>query len=107
LTFVSAVRPDVVICVINPTDSRELIRSTIETLRHFISFKVLFYAMTPWYRDFLASDDHYVSNYKTLSTEEYQQKIAEYESLLASPVIDIMNPINEKFILDSIQQALR
>jgi hypothetical protein len=105
LNFITAVNPDAIVCAINPMDTERLIKDTVSTLQKFIHFKFLFFAMTPWYRDFLYVNDNFISKYRTLGEEEYKAKIKEYEKLLDAPVLDIMDARNHAFIVSCIQGA--
>lgn len=106
LNYISSVRPDVVVCAINPTDKIEVIQRNIETLNLYVNCKVLFYTITPWYRDFINSDNKFVSNYSMLNEEELKLKIEEYSEALDAPVVNVMDETQHGRILEIIQKSL-
>ena len=105
LNFITAVNPDAIICAVNPMDPIELVEDTVETLRKFIDFKLLFFVMTPWYRDFQYFNDKFIAKYKTLKKEEFRTKMEEFSQALGVQVIDILDSDNDQFIIESIQKA--
>ncbi len=105
LNFIVSLKPDGIVCAINPMDDIDLIKKTIETLKSFVRFRLLFFVITPWYRDFLYIHNQYVSNYKILSENELTEKIRWYQKELGVPVLDIMDKRNSDLVLHSIQNA--
>lgn len=107
LHFLLGVQPDVIACAINPTDTPELIRQTIEVIASYCKCKPLFCFMTPWTRKFLSNErtGTSVEHRSRLDQEELREKIREYEAMLTLPVIDIMDDSIDGFVLQTIQDA--
>lgn len=105
LNYITAVNPDAIICAINPMDELDLIEGTIETLHRFIDFKLLFFVMTPWYRDFQYFNNNFISKYKVLGKQEFKEKLVQYTEALGSPVIDVLDEENHELIIQNIQNA--
>ncbi|PRX56389.1 S8 family serine peptidase [Flagellimonas meridianipacifica] len=106
LNFISSLKPDAVVCAINPTDEIDLIRNTIETIKIFTGAKTLFLCMTPYRRRFIKTTNGGVlANYDVMDKYEMENRMKCYSKELKIPVIDIMDKNNYDFIVNSIQMA--
>lgn len=106
LHYLTGVLPDAVICTINPEDSIELIQNVTDTIRIFSKAKLLFYVMTPWVREYKKNRmNKQVASNHLLSKEEMKQRMAIFSQALGLPVIDVMDPANDPFILECIENA--
>lgn len=106
LSYLASVKPDAVICAINPSDSIDVIAQSIQSVETFCKSANLFFVMTPWQRCFISnSTSNYTASYKILDSEEMEAKMSEYEKLLGKPVKNIMNPEVDSFVINTIQSA--
>lgn len=107
LDFLYGIQPDIIICVINAQDTIELINETVQAVKIYTKAKVIFYALTPWLRQYdRANSGNFVGNHKYLNKEEFKKKIYELKEKLNDHVIDVMDSSNDKFILSKIQNSL-
>jgi uncharacterized NAD-dependent epimerase/dehydratase family protein len=104
LHYLLGIQPDAVVCAINPMDPVELVEQTLRTIHNYCKADVLFCTMTPWVRKVGASSHQQLYNYRRLTPEEMQRRLAYYTEALGVPVIDIMDRTNDEIILNTIQQ---
>ena len=100
--YLFGIQPDAVVCAINPNDSIELIRRTMNAIQLTSAAKILFFVITPWLREFTANVGGAGVSKTCLTKNELKEKIAFYEQQLQIPVIDIMDQVNDNFILETI-----
>jgi len=106
LHYMSGVLPDGVICAINPQDSIEMIQNLLKTIEIFSNAKFLFFVMTPWFRDLKqGAEQNIIATHRILKNEEMTEKLLYFQNQLGFPVIDIMDRINDDFILKIIEDA--
>lgn len=105
LNFLTAIKPDRVICCINPMDNMDLIRNTVQTVKIFTGAKNIFYSMTPWETRFIKNREGKSLGYtERLKRRDYQERMALMAEKLQQPVMDITDRNNDAFILDIIQR---
>jgi hypothetical protein len=107
LQYISGVQPDAIILVINPQDSISLIQNTVSSIMNYCRGKLLFYAMTPWIRNFSQNvlNGKTIANHSYLTKDRMSVKMNEFAQILGSKVIDIMDETNNTFILETIEDA--
>ena len=106
LNFITGLKPDAIICTINPTDEIQLIEKTINTLKTFTNAKVIFLCMTPWRRRFIKSlKGSMLANFDIMTNVDVIERMKYYHQKLNIPVINILDENKKEFILESIQNA--
>ncbi|MCD7963757.1 MAG: NAD-dependent epimerase/dehydratase family protein [Rikenellaceae bacterium] len=99
ICVLSAMKPDGLICAINPDDSLETIENTLKVAKIYTKSEIIFMIMTPYKR----TDEKGDLNFRKLEPLEYitaREKIIRHFNI---PVIDIMDSQNEEFILNEIE----
>ncbi|WP_298733933.1 S8 family serine peptidase [uncultured Chitinophaga sp.] len=102
--YLMGVRPDAVICAINPADPSDLIRQTIQTVYNFCKVPTLMCVMTPWEKQVETNAGHAFSSQELLPPAEMRSRMDAYAAELDLPVIDIMDNKNDALVLDVIQR---
>ena len=101
LAFLTAIKPDGIICVVNPDDSIETIQNTITVARIYTGAELLFLVLNPYRR----TNEQGELDFKKLSPMEYAQKREGLVTQLNMPVWDIMNEINYPTIVSMIEDS--
>lgn len=108
LQYLIGVKPDAIICAINPHDDMELVNRTLSTVFSFCKTKLLFYVMSPFEKSTKAyrkdTDELLVEN-RLLSKKEYEEQLRNKSEMVALPVLNILDKANDKFILETIENA--
>lgn len=102
--FLSGVRPDAVLCAINPNDSSEHIKQTIQTVNNYCKSSCILCMMTPFVRNVQEDSTGLVKKNRHLDAEEMQLIMIRLSEELGLPVIDIMDTDNDSMILQTIEQ---
>jgi hypothetical protein len=106
LDFLFGVQPDAVVCAINPNDTIDIIKQNIETAKVYTNAKVLFLTITPHERKFVKRQNGtFIQNNIALFPEELEQRISFFENELKYKIFNIMDPVNNRIILETIQDA--
>jgi len=105
LDFVFGIQPDGFICSINPQDTIEQIQDVINAMRIFTKAKLLFCVLTPHERTFRGSDENVYTINRTLSKDEYLEKLQLFKEQLGTEVFDIWDLNNNNIILKTIEDA--
>jgi uncharacterized NAD-dependent epimerase/dehydratase family protein len=107
LHFLLGVQPDAICCAINPMDSPEIIRQTIEVIKSYCKSHLLLCFMTPWKRTIRANESgqNGILHAEYLTEEEAKAKRVQFQEELEIPVLDIMDYEADNYILSIIQQA--
>lgn len=106
LHFFCGVSPNAVICAVNPEDTLENIRNVEHAASIFSRAPVLFFVLTPWTREQTGLGAHkQVLNQYKLSPGQMEARRAELEAELGKPVIDIMDPGYDPWIVGEIENA--
>lgn len=105
LDFLLGVEPDALVCVINPQDTLETIQNTIMLAETCMGAKsnVLFFAMTPWQRDYQSGSQNTYAHHQFLNEEEYEERRVYFESHLHKTVLNIMDQKHENQIVKLTQ----
>jgi hypothetical protein len=104
ITYLSGIRPDAVICCINPNDNIKDILDTVNMIEILFKAKTLFFTMTPWLRDLNHSQNTSFFSYRFLNTEEMDERMNHYAEQLGNKVFDIMRNQYDEVILNLIEQ---
>lgn len=102
MQYIFGMQPDAIVCAINPNDSIDLVQKTISGLKICCNAKVLFFAITPWQREFRKTDNGQSQISRLLSSEELNERIHFYQNELCIPVINIMEEENHKYVLNTV-----
>ncbi len=103
LYYLIGLNPDAVICSINPNDPIKRIRQNVAALRLVSKAKVLLYAISPIETNYAINKGNIlVSKQRTLSRKDLDERIIYYENHLNASVINILDTVNQSFILNSI-----
>jgi hypothetical protein len=106
LHYMTGILPDAIICAINPQDTIEQIRNVMDAIRIFSNGKLLFFVITPWLVEFKKNNsDKVLVSRILLSQEEKEKRLYFFREQLGLPVIDIMDNLNDSFILECIEKA--
>jgi hypothetical protein len=106
LRFLTGFQPDGIVCAINPQDTEEIIERTIKMLEIYSNGKILFFVMTPWFRNFNhVSNGRNIKDFRTLTQDELEKKANEFSQKIGYPVLNIMNDNNGKLILNIIEET--
>src|SRR5690606_23716037 len=104
LHFCLGVKPDAIICTIDPTDSIEFIQRNLQVLSSFSDAPVIALALTPIYRKIQHNNSNgIILNQRMLNPEEYEEIRTTIQEALNIPVINIMSDDSEDFLLEKIQ----
>lgn len=103
LDYLFGIQPDALICAINPNDPIDIIENTILAAKIYTGAEVLFYTITPFERTIYQKGHEQIRNDNILNAEQLNDKINYYQDVLKKPVIDILNPNNNKMILNLIE----
>lgn len=103
LQYLTGIKPDAVICAINPMDPVEFIQQTIQTVYNFTHATTLLCVMTPWVTTIAANAVHAYSKMELLDADEMKTRMETYAAALKLPVINIMDTNNDALILEVIQ----
>jgi uncharacterized NAD-dependent epimerase/dehydratase family protein len=101
--YLLGVQPDAVICAINPTDTPDHIRQTLDTVQNFCKAAPIFCAMTPISRTVQQYGTNLYAESEQLTPAELQALMAQREAELGLPVLDVLAPASESRMLATIQ----
>ena len=106
LHYMLGILPDAIICAINPQDSVEMIQDLVKTIQIFSNAKLLFFVMTPWFRNYKQGvKQNTIATHRILTSDEMSETMSYFQNQLGFPVIDIMDMTNNEFILKSVENA--
>lgn len=103
LDFLLGVEPDALVCVINPQDSICEIENTIKLSKYYSKADVLFYALTPWERNYRIVENRTYANHHFLNEVEYAEKRSFFETQLNKKVVNIMDQSDLQYSFQIIQ----
>lgn len=101
LIYVKSFYPDAIVCTISPSDSIDVIKKTIDTIKSFVETEVLFFVLTPWQYKFHHGYKTIVS-FDKINEEEYAEKLNYFSKELGKKVINIKDPNHHQVVTDEI-----
>ena len=101
LIYVKSFYPDAIVCTISPSDSIDIIKRTIDTIKSFVKTEVLFFVLTPWQYKFHHGYKTIVS-FDKINEEEYNEKLNYFSQELGKKVINIKDPNHHHVVTDEI-----
>ncbi|MEF9476381.1 DUF1611 domain-containing protein [Chryseobacterium sp. 1B4] len=101
LIYVKSFYPDAIVCTISPSDSIEVIKRTVDTIKSFVETEVLFYVLTPWQYKFHHGYKTIVS-FDKISEEEYNERLNYYNENLDKKVINIKDTSHHNTVIEEI-----
>ena len=102
LDFLSAIKPDALVCCINPEDSHDRIMDTISVAKAFTGANTIFYALYPFSRQIESSP--ITSAPGNLRSRAHEALKSNFEKRLQVPVFDIFDSSQHRRILATIQR---
>lgn len=101
LIYVKSFYPDAIVCTISPSDTIDIIKKTVDTIKSFVETEVLFFVLTPWQYKFHHGYKTIVS-FDKISEEEYNEKLNYFSKELGKKVINIKDPNHHHVVTDEI-----
>lgn len=101
--YLTGASPDAVFCSVNPTDSVDHIRQTIQTVYNYCKSPCLLCMMTPLTREFEVNGKRSLKKFRILDKEEMNKIMSKLSIEIGIPVIDVMQAESEKTIISTIE----
>ncbi|PTT42132.1 hypothetical protein DBR28_02720 [Chryseobacterium sp. HMWF028] len=101
LIYVKSFYADAIVCTISPSDSIELIKRTVNTIKSFVETEVLFFVLTPWQYKFHHGYKTIVS-FDKIGEEEYNERLNYFNENLDKKVINIKDTNHHNTVMEEI-----
>ena len=101
LIYVKSFYPDAIVCTISPSDSIDVIKRTVETIKSFVETEVLFFVLTPWQYKFHHGYKTIVS-FDKIDDKEYNERLNYFSRNLDKKVINIKDTNHHNIVIEEI-----